>query len=276
MDKMLTLQCGACLSCRLRRSREWAARCMHESQMHEKTCFITLTYDDRHMPPNRSVDVAEWKVFAKALRHKLGPFRFLHCGEYGGEQGGTLRPHYHALLFGIDFREDRVEWKMRGEHQTYISKTLAKVWGKGFSEIGDLSYNSAAYVARYVVKKTTGKGAEKAYERVSEETGEIWSVKPDYATMSRNPGLGATWFAKYWKDVYPDNFIVANGKEMPPPKFYDKLLEKKDPTMFQRMKRKRINWQADKTADNTDERLRVKEEFLERSLIKQKRDLKDR
>lgn len=240
-DRMIQLQCGACLSCRIARSRDWAVRAMHEAQMAGvKNCFITLTYDEANLPEDRGLDVEEWKRFAKRMRKNLGPFRYLHCGEYGDE---NLRPHYHACIFGQDFSEDREKWKVRKGHQTWTSPTLEKLWPYGFSEIGSLTYDSAAYVARYVVKKATGKKGEEAVERVDAETGEVWTVNPEYATMSRNKGLGETWFQKYWRDVYPDDFVIANGKKARPPKYYDKQLEKLDKEMYLEIKKKGLTTQ---------------------------------
>lgn len=247
---------------------------MHEAQMHQKNCFITLTYNDDALPANMSLDVEEWKKFAKRLRRAKGAFRFLHCGEYGE----FLRPHYHACLFGLDFVEDRVFWKETNGKRLFISKELEEIWGNGFCTIGNVEYSSAAYVASYVVKKITGEAAEAAYERVSEETGEVWSVKPEYATMSRgskkgeNGGLGATWFAKYHADVYPDDFVVTDaGDKMRPPKYYDKMLEKMDKRMFEEMKQKRFRFASREPWNSTPERLHVRDELIKLRLKKEKR-----
>jgi len=238
--------------------------------MNEKNCFLTLTYDPEHLVEDQGLEVKDWQNFAKKLRRDVGRFRFLHCGEYGDE---NLRPHFHACVFGQDFTEDRVPWKKNGEHQLYVSPVLEKIWGKGFVSIGSLTFDSAAYVARYVVKKATGKLAEKKYERVDGETGEVWTVPAEYATMSRNPGLGATWFDKYWKDIYPGDFVVANGKKFRPPKFYDLMLSRKDPEMLKKLKRQRMKFASDRPWDSTPERMEVKEEILERRVTERKRDV---
>lgn len=215
--------------------------------MHERNCFITLTYDEENLPNDRSVDVKHWQKFAKKLRKEMGPFRFLHCGEYGDL---THRAHYHACLFGIDFGEDRVELAKDGDHTKWVSPTLQKIWGKGICQIGSLTYDSAAYVARYVLKKYTGKNAAEHYREmeVDEETGEIldeWTVRPEYATMSRRPGLGEKWFKKFHEDVYPDDFVIMKGQKFRPPKYYDQLMERRDQKnktrkMIEIKKRRRI------------------------------------
>ena len=222
-DMPLKLNCGQCLGCRLERKRSWAIRCMHERQMHSQNCFITLTYDNEHLPEDRGLHVSHWQKFAKRLRKKHGKFRYMHCGEYGEK---TLRPHYHALLFGLDF-DDTVELQQTDQDfPLRVSASLSKLWKNGFHTIGDITFDSAAYVASYCAKKYTGKKAETEYERVDPETGECWDVAPEYATMSRRPGLGSKWIEKYEGDVYPDNFVIMKGQKWKPPDFYDKKLEK--------------------------------------------------
>lgn len=268
---MLQLECGACISCRIRRKRDWALRCMHEAQMWPANSFLTLTYNDENLPEDHSLNVKHWQDFAKRLRKARGAFRFLHCGEYG--EG--LRPHYHACIFGQDFTDDRELWKVEDGNKLFTSKSLEKIWGKGFCTIGDLNYATASYVAGYVVKKQTGAEATAAeYERVDAGTGLVTQVKPDYATMSRGNkktgGLGKKWFDKYWTDVYPDDFVVADGGKYRPPKYYDKLLERMNPEMFEQMRRRRIRHASEKPWEHTPERLWVKDEVCLMRL--QKRD----
>lgn len=229
------VKCGQCLGCRLERKRAWAIRAVHESQMHRSSCFLTLTYDNKHLPKDRSVDVRHWQLFAKKLRRKKGPFRFLHCGEYGEK---NQRPHYHACIFGHDFHEDRTMHKKEG-HPLWISEELGELWGNGFSTIGTLTFDSAAYVAGYCVKKSTGKQAKDAYTRLDKETGELWEVKPDYATMSRRPGLGYEWYQKFKADVYPEDVVIQKGQVFRPPAYYDTLLEKEDPELWEKIQSKR-------------------------------------
>lgn len=240
------IKCGQCLGCRLDKKRAWAIRAVHEAQTTPlvrgeklpRNSFITLTYDKEHLPEDNSVHVDTWQKFAKRLRKEMGPFRFLHCGEYGEK---NLRPHYHAVVFGLDFSEDRElhpEKSTKG-HVLWTSERLTKVWGNGLSVIGALGFDSAAYVAGYCVKKATGKSAHERYSRVSEKTGEITQVKPDYATMSLKPGLGAKWFEKYHGDVYPEDVVIMNGKPFRPPPYYDTLLERQNPSLWEEIKSKR-------------------------------------
>lgn len=223
--------------------------------MHERSCFITLTYNEESIPTDGSLDVKHWQLFAKRLRKRLGPFRFFHCGEYGDQLG---RPHYHACLFGQDFIEDRTFWRQEDQKVYWKSELLEDVWGKGICELSDVTFDSAAYVASYVMKKIGGDMAEEHYRR-QDGAGKIFSIKPEYITMSRNKGLATTWFEKYWKDVYPDDFVVMKGKKFRPPVFYDLLMEQKDPDMWEEIRKKRLEVGSKARGDATPERLHARE-----------------
>jgi hypothetical protein len=202
------------MGCRLSRSRQWAIRCVHEAQAHAENCFITLTYSDDNIPDDRSLRVRDFQLFLKRLRRNTANrIRFYHCGEYGELYG---RPHYHALIFGHDF-PDKLLWNTSNNLPLYRSATLEQLWTMGYSSIGEVTFQSAAYVARYLLKKITGDPAQEHYEYVNPETGEVTQRKPEYTTMSRRPGIGRAWLDKYLSDVYPDDFIVIKGVKMPVP-----------------------------------------------------------
>lgn len=255
VDRPVDLACGQCIGCRLERSRQWALRCVHEAQLHDRNCFITLTYDQDHLPADGSVDVTHWQKFAKRMRKRMGSFRFLHCGEYGDE---NFRPHYHACIFGHDFRDDRQLYRKHAHGEVFTSALLEDLWGQGFTTVGHLTWNSAAYVARYVMKKATGKMSREQYRRIDLETGEEYYVKPEYVTMSRRPGLATEWFKKYKTDVYPSDSVAVDGKLHRPPAFYDRLLEQESPDTLDQVKAKRRAHIDEK--ETTPERLRVREE----------------
>jgi len=244
----LELACGRCGSCRSRRVRSWAIRSHHEAQTSTRLhrgkhvsngCFVTLTYDDDHLPRDGSLVVKHWQNFAKKLRRTLGPFRFLHCGEYGPK---NLRPHYHACLFGIDFHADRQLWEQSDGRTTWLSETLSDVWGKGFTTLAPLNFATASYVAGYVFKKL--KNADHLEEHaVYGATAEPLSVKtPEYVTMSRRPGLGTAWLDRFWRDVYPADAVMIDGKSYRPPKFYDQYLRDHDPVLYDEVISKRMEW----------------------------------
>ena len=234
--KGFNLPCGQCIGCRLKYSQEWAVRLMHENQMHEQSCFITLTMNDEYLLTREnpfSLDKSEFQRFMKRVRKRFGKeIRYFHCGEYGEE---NHRPHYHAIIFGLDF-EDKELFKVRDEVRLYASEKLAELWPYGFSTLGDVTYESAAYVARYVTKKFKGKDAEKHYIRWDPLTGEGIPIEPEYATMSRKPGIGKTWFDKYKSDVFPHDYVVIKKHKIRPPRFYDNQLSEDE---FEQLKQKR-------------------------------------
>ncbi len=253
-DMPVELPCGKCQGCRFEHTRMWAIRCVHEAQMHERNCFITLTYNDEHLPGDGSLCLEDWQKFAKRLRHKLGPFRFFHCGEYGEV---NLRPHYHACIFGHDFIADRGLWKDDGKNPLFRSPELDTLWGLGFATVGALSFKSAAYVARYVMKKAV------VGVRVD-------GRRPEYVTMSRRPGIGSKWFEKFKADVYPADEVVHEGKRYRPPRFYDGLLGAEELDVY---KAKRHRAVGKRIKDLSPERLRVREKCLEASMKVFARDL---
>lgn len=229
--------CGSCLMCRLSYAASWALRCVHEAQMFDENCFVTLTYDNEHLPDDGSVKKGDLQKFLKRLRRKIEPrkVRFFACGEYGEK---LSRPHYHLCLFGFNFDDRELfkasRWKRSkfgsSVDMLYISEMLGKVWKEGFHSIGEFSYKSAGYVARYVTKKINGKMAPAHYGEKESE----------FALMSRRPGIGAEWLKKYKSDIYPKDYFVMNGKKFASPRYYDSILEKLDNEMLNQVKERRI------------------------------------
>lgn len=233
--------------------------------MHEHNCFLTLTYDDEHLPSDNGLDRVHVRDFLKRLRKAIYPrrVRYFQCGEYGALGD---RPHYHAAVFGYSFNADRKKWTTRRGNIVHRSSQLESLWEHGYSEIGSLTFKSAAYVARYVTKKiklseySTPEAHEAyaaRYERVNTLTGEIIEAEPEHATMSLKPGIGEPWFNRYWTDVYPSDEVIMNGKRMRPPRYYDRLLERRDPEMWAHVRRARANNRDDE--NTTPDRLRVQE-----------------
>lgn len=280
VDQPVDLPCNQCIGCRLERSRQWAIRCVHEAQLHTFNSFITLTYSPEHLPPNGSLLVSDFQKFMKRLRKRASGsssdsllldsdsrIRFFHCGEYGEQ---NFRPHYHACLFGVDFA-DKVHWRTVNGHKYFISDTLNELWErKGHCTIGDVTFESAAYVARYITKKITGKKAGEHYQSMDPVTGEFVPMQPEYVTMSRRPGIAKGWYEKYKSDVFNYDLVVIRGKQMRPPRFYDLQHAAAHPDEFMVTKARR-EVRAEKFADdNTWERLKVRH-FLKRrqgSLLK--------
>lgn len=269
----MQIACGQCVGCRLERSRQWAVRCLHESKMHKQNCFITLTYDDAHLPVDCSLDYSHFQLFMKRLRkHFSGRrIRFYMCGEYGENYG---RPHFHAVLFGVDFSDRRVHSRTGSGHFIYRSAVLESLWPKGFSSVADFSFESAAYVARYVMKKLTGDAAESHYRIVSRETGEIFDRVPEFNRMSLKPGIGALWWNQYAQsDVVHRDRVVVNGVEASVPRYYDKLLRRYNLLQYDDAKTRRALDGYSRRGDNTDTRLAVKETVTKARISSLKRSL---
>lgn len=260
----MQVPCGQCVGCRVDNAKQWAARCIHEAQTHEDACFVTLTYDDEHLPQYSELRPDHWQKFVKRLRKYVSPkkLRYFHCGEYGET---TQRPHYHALLFGWE-PTDKVRHTGTGATTLYTSDTLARIWGYGFVTVGNVTAQSAGYVARYTLKKLSG---ERYFAPLIDfSTGEINELQNVYATMSKRPGIGSEWLKKYKSDVYPDDFVLLDGMQSKTPRYYDKILEKTHLEEYERIRKNRRQRSKRYEADNTPERLIVREKVANAKLNK--------
>lgn len=192
------IACGQCSGCKLERSRQWAVRCMHEASLHDSNSFVTLTYKDA--PP--SLEYRDFQLFMKRLRKRLGACRFFMGGEYGELHG---RPHFHALLFGVSFSDRRYLAKSPSGQRLYSSELLSSLWPQGYASVGEVSFESAAYVARYCMSVITGDMAVEHYG----------GRKPEFGRMSLRPGIGRAWLDRYGRsDVLPDGKVVVNGVKL--------------------------------------------------------------
>lgn len=243
-DNAFIVPCGQCVGCRLERSRQWAIRISQEASLYDHNCFITLTYTDQYCP--KSLDLRHFQLFMKRLRKKYGNgIRFFHCGEYGDLNG---RPHYHAALLNFDFPDKKLYYT-HNSFNYYLSESLSDLWPYGIHLISDLTYDSAGYIARYVLKKLTGDVAADAYK----------DKKPPYVTMSRRPGIGYPWIEKYLENVYNIDRIVVKGHESLPPRYYDSILKERYPQWLDAIKEQRCARFAD-DYNNTIDRLNTREE----------------
>lgn len=230
----LELPCGRCAGCRLEYSRQWALRCEHEAKLHKRNCFITITYADEHLPPFGDLCYRDVQLFLKRLRKDQAQFghkvRFLLCGEYGETTG---RPHYHAVLFGVDFIRGGV-LKGTGPDRICESPELTLLWGKGVVSIGDANFKTGAYVARYVMKKVNGQLADDHYRVVDYGTGEVHILTRPFLRMSLRPGIGAGYVDRYGaSDMLPRGKVIANGRESALPRYYKSRLSKVDPDLME-------------------------------------------
>lgn len=152
---------------------------MLEAANHGESSFVTLTYDDEHLPEDRSLSPRHVSLFLKKFRLSLAParIRYFFVGEYGDE---TNRPHYHAALFGYPSCEQGVTTPRRDGSCCSVCDRLRQHWDMGHTYSGGLTEQSAAYIAGYVTKKMTGKNDERLQGR-----------HPEFARMSNRPGIGA-------------------------------------------------------------------------------------
>jgi hypothetical protein len=190
----------------------------------------------------------------------LATIKHYSVGEYGDKNG---RPHYHAAIFGEDFSDDRYEWrKAPSGAMLYRSPRLEKLWPHGAAEIGQLTFESAAYIARYIMKKINGALAPEHYKR-QKPTGEIYWITPEFALMSRGgrtgKGIGHAWLEMYHTDIYPHDYVVMQGQKMKPPRYYDKHLAERDEIGALLIKLEREFSARSQEADNTPKRLATKE-----------------
>lgn len=271
LAQVVQVPCGQCIGCRLDRSREWAMRCMHEASLYEENCFLTLTYDEDHVPEDGGLVKWHFQDFIKRLRSRYAErrIRYFHCGEYGERLG---RPHYHAIVFNFDFM-DKKFFKSTDAGDIWTSDVLESLWPFGFGTVGAVSFESAAYVARYVLKKVTGERGAEHYWKVNPVTGELAWVEPEYCTMSRRPGIGKGWFDLFSGETYRDDTVVMRGEVMKPPRYYDKLFDVSSEDELRLIKRRRVQAARRHAENNTPDRLAVREkvkmaqvEFLKREV----------
>lgn len=269
--RYILVPCRKCTECRLQYSREWATRCMCESMTSTQSWFLTLTYDEEHVPGiNKrtgelfhgfgtyekrngkfeqvmTLEPEDMTRFKDSLDKKLRragkkPLRYYYCGEYGST---TFRPHYHMIAFNLELEESEMKLQfINNEHQPiYKCQWLEDLWGKGMVRIGAVTWNSAAYVARYIMKKQTGKEGEKRKEII----GNI----PEYVTMSTRPGIGKDYALMNRETIEALDKIILPGKKAKNvhtikyfEKLYDDLYEQEngqDATLLRKQERFKKN-----------------------------------
>lgn len=215
-----------------------------------------MTYSDENIPKGQSLNYRDFQLFMKRLRKQAKTkIRFYMCGEYGET---FTRPHFHACLFGIDMPDKRPVSLLASKSKIFESKILTKIWGKGHATVGAVTFESAAYIARYVMKKITGDLAKEHYTFI-DENGEIHERTPEFNRMSLKPGIGRTWYDKYKRDVYPSDEVITKGFSSKPPRYYDKIHAQEDPDNHEDIHYQRYLDSLTRKEDNTRERLAVRE-----------------
>lgn len=237
--EVMLLPCGHCIGCRLEYSRQWAIRCVLESMLHECNFFITLTYDDLHLPTaprsmtisddtgevlrdgySHPLDPPALTKFFKDLRryysyhYKLDGIRFFACGEYGDKSG---RPHYHAIIFNLPIFDLKFYKRSFDGHPLYTSEILNNIWGNGYVVIAECCYDTCAYVARYITKKQVGR---------NKDFYDYMALVPEFVRMSRRPGIAKGYYDANSDHIYDVDHVTivgADGKAIQPrpPKYFD-------------------------------------------------------
>jgi len=262
-DSELTIPCGHCIGCRIRRSREWTLRILHEASQSTPNWFCTLTYENAPV----SLRYRDFQLFMKRLRKAHGSVRFFCVGEYGEQ---FSRAHFHAILFGLRLPDVQPLSSLNDQKRLYKSATLEKLWGHGLVTAGPVNLQTAGYCARYILKKRTGPDADLHY-RVVDADGVVTAIEPEFIRMSLRPGIGATWLEKYSDDAYNGDFIVHNGRKYPVPKYYDRRKEQTDPDKIAAVKEERAATALRFASDNHHLRLTVREEVAQARLSTLKR-----
>ncbi|WNK12519.1 MAG: replication initiator protein [Microvirus sp.] len=268
----IKVPCGQCIGCRLDRASNWTTRIMHEVASHEKNCWLTLTYDEDHLPPGGSLHYPHFQTFMRSLRRAIRPIRprFYMCGEYGSN---FERPHYHACIFGYAFTDQALYKSTDTNKFIYQSPLLTKLWPHGQATIGELTRQSASYTARYCLKKITGDLALTHYA-IADADGTLTLRTPEFSRMSLKPGIGAAHFTKYLSDfVTFDYSITPEGKRTPLPPYYDKLHKRLNPNNADQTKEDRVLKALTHAANNTPDRLQVRETVTNARIKSLKRTL---
>ena len=239
VSDFIELPCGKCIDCRIKYSKSWADRCMLEASYYVSNYFITLTYDDDHLPSSSYEDngvikqaptlaLRDVQLFLKRLRKQGYKFRYFMCGEYGST---TLRPHYHICFFGLEIDDLQLLKKSKHGFDYYISDTISNIWNQGFIIITPLTWETCAYTARYCLKKVNNNLTD-FYEK--------YNVIPEFITMSRNPGIARQYYDEHKADIYEHDelhiFTSKGSRKRRPPRYFDKIFEEEFPEEFEKLK----------------------------------------
>lgn len=282
----ITIPCGKCIGCQLDKSLDWAARLSMELKYHDSAYFVTLTYSNDCVPVREYIDEMtgevckaqslckrDFQLFMKRLREtfKNDSIRFFCAGEYGSN---TMRPHYHAIIFGLHLDDLKPYKKSPHGFQYWTSDSLSRVWSVcrdgvvspiGFAVVADVSFETCAYTARYVTKKLYGKNSE-FYERCN--------IEPPWCLMSRKPGIGYQYLLDHPESVANDSIVLSQGRKVKNPRYFMKQLELTNPDLAVKIKdaRKTVsenNFEAqlEETDLNHSQYLMVKERAKRDSIM---------
>lgn len=265
------IPCGSCQGCRLQDSFNWALRCQLESQEWEHNYFVTLTYSDLMIPQGNFLDftgelqntslcrdhITLWfKRLRKHFKTHYGHqgLRTFYCGEYGPL---TNRPHYHAILFNCPELDLKFE-RRKGSFDQFTCSDISATWHDprskveyGFHTIQDVSFNTCAYTARYVMKKQKGESVRTQKSFIKEynasllpgEDPEIFPRENHFCGMSRNPGIARQYYDRNKREVYCIDKVLYQADyqlfKAKPPRYFDYLYDLDFPEEFAEIKEQR-------------------------------------
>lgn len=289
------IPCGQCIGCRLDYSREWANRITLEAKKYkDNLCwFITITYDDEHLPLNQVKNEKTGEIiqgatlckkdltdFIKRLRrhyeynYNHQNIRFYAAGEYGET---TKRPHYHICFFNLPIYTELKKLKNNELGQCiWTNEEIEKIWGKGFIAIAKQSWETAAYTARYMLKKQKGENADWYYKSQA--------IIPEFTQMSRKPGIAKDYYEKNKEKIYQnDEITLLTGnkvRNIKPPKYYDNLYDIENHNEMEEIKlnrrinaQKRSEMELTHTTKTEAELRKIKENNTKQRIKKLKRSL---
>jgi len=250
----IKLPCQKCASCVHNYYSFWATRGYYELLNWSQNWFVTFTYNDKHLPKNRSLSKKEFQKFIKTLKKNFGsskenPVRQIYCGEYGEK---TKRPHYHAIFFNLNL-DDLVEKRLSDQgHLCYTSETLTKLWGKGDVEISEATPATIAYLFKYILKKKSRKEKQKPLS--IEHDGITYDVEHEFIEASRNPGIGA--HLRQSQSIRK-GFLSLDGKIKALPKYFLEYLKTTDPRYYEELKNQRHDHAVSRTKLSQKEQSRL-------------------
>lgn len=269
--EIIETPCNHCIACEKLRALRTAVQlaCELKTTLGD-SLFLTLTYNDENLPSDFSVNKNHLQNFLKKLRHwriktdHIGNFRYLSQNEYGGK---FSRPHVHIAGFNLTIPDLR-SVQSKGAYQAFDSEIINQLWGKGDVHIIRLCFENCLYIANHHIdEKVDNKGKVHETPIIHPVTKRLIKTrKPEFSTRSSRPGIGKDFFKKYFSDIYPGDFMINKGQEMPVPKYFDALLKKHDLQLFEEIKKKR----SDKVEKKTPQQNRYQAKFNKAKLKSKK------
>lgn len=230
---VIWLSCGKCIECRLQHARNWGSRCYLEMQEYETSYFLTLTYNDENVPRSLSGKLTlkkrDYQLFFKRLRksQKENKIRYFGSGEYGSRY--TKRPHYHFIVFGLLISDLKLYGRNELKQPLWTSDKINQLWRKGNVIVGDVTYESSSYVARYSLKKLNS-------------LVDYGDKVPEFVVMSN--GIAKEYLHRNIADIYTnDSLIIKTDKGsrvIKPFRYFDKKAESDYGIYMQAFKDKRV------------------------------------